>query len=59
MMCNGCGQKFYSCPQCGCIVTRVHPALEASEVTKVCPNCGFENPDIQAWDGTSANPNKL
>ncbi|MFX0099935.1 MAG: hypothetical protein ACFFCS_10150 [Candidatus Hodarchaeota archaeon] len=58
-MCNGCGAKYYQCPSCGALVTRVHPALEAWEVDKVCPSCGFENPDIVAWDGTSPNPNKL
>ena len=58
-MCEGCGAKHYVCPKCGYLVTRVHPALEAWEVDKICKNCGFENPDIKAWDGTSANPNKL
>lgn len=58
-MCEGCGAKFYVCPQCGYFLTRVHPALTAEEVSQVCKNCGFENPDVRAWDGVSANPNKL
>ena len=59
LMCEGCGAKFYTCPKCGFIVTRVHPALEAWEVDSTCKNCGFANPDVVAWDGTTANPNKL
>lgn len=58
-MCEGCGAKYYVCPKCGAFVTRVHPALEAWEVDSKCAGCGYENPDIMAWDGTSANPNKL
>ncbi|HME51189.1 MAG TPA: hypothetical protein VKM55_03150 [Candidatus Lokiarchaeia archaeon] len=59
MMCENCGAKFLQCPKCGALVTRVHPALEAWEVSSECSNCGFVNPDIRAWDGTSPNPNKL
>ena len=59
LMCEACGAKHYTCPKCGAIVTRVHPALEAWEVDSKCANCGFDNPDVTAWDGTSANPNKL
>ncbi len=58
-MCAKCGAKYYECPKCGFLVTRVHPALEAWEVEKTCAKCGFVNPDIVAWDGTTANPNKL
>ncbi len=58
-MCTSCGSKYYQCPKCGALVTRVHPALEAWEVNSKCEKCGFVNPDIRAWDGTSANPNKL
>ncbi len=58
-MCAKCGAKYYECPKCGFLVTRVHPALEPWEVEKKCAKCGFVNPDIVAWDGTSANPNKL
>ncbi len=58
-MCAKCGAKYYECPKCGFLVTRVHPALEPWEVEKRCAKCGYENPDIVAWDGTSANPNKL
>ena len=58
-MCEGCGAKYYACPKCGGFVTRVHPALEAWEVSSKCESCGYENPDIMAWDGTSPNPNKL
>ncbi|MHA1897600.1 MAG: hypothetical protein ACTSU2_09425 [Promethearchaeota archaeon] len=58
-MCENCGAKYYVCPKCGAFVTRVHPALEPWEVSSKCPNCGYENPDIKAWDGVSANPNKL
>ncbi len=33
--------------------------INQREVTFKCGKCGFVNPDIRAWDGTSANPNKL
>ncbi|GAB4309815.1 MAG: hypothetical protein Kow0069_09440 [Promethearchaeota archaeon] len=52
-MCDGCGAKFYACPKCGALMTRVHPALEAWEVDAVCKNCGYEDPEIKAWDGVS------
>jgi hypothetical protein len=58
-MCQKCGAKHLVCPKCGGFVTRVHPALEKWEVQSKCPSCGYDNPDIKAWDGTSANPNKL
>ncbi len=55
-MCDGCGAKFLACPQCGSLMTRVHPALEPWEVVSKCPNpdCGFEDPKIKAWDGVSS-----
>jgi hypothetical protein len=31
-MCEGCGSKYLVCPQCGSLMTRVHPALEQWEV---------------------------
>ncbi len=58
-MCTKCGNKYLVCPSCGALVTRVHPALEKWEVNSKCENCGFDNPDIKVWDGTSPNPNKL
>ena len=57
-MCDGCGAKFFVCPKCGYLVTRVHPALEAWEVEGTCGGCGYENPDIRAWDGSSKTPNQ-
>jgi hypothetical protein len=53
-MCDGCGAKFLVCHQCGGLFTRVHPALEAWEVNQRCPACGYEDPAVKAWDGTSA-----
>jgi predicted RNA-binding Zn-ribbon protein involved in translation (DUF1610 family) len=58
-MCGGCGAKYLICPKCGNLMTRVHPALEPWEVDSTCANCGFEDPNIKAWDGVSPNPNKL
>lgn len=53
-MCDGCGAKFLLCQQCRGHYTRVHPALEAWEVSKECPSCGFVDPAVKAWDGVSA-----
>jgi len=53
-MCNGCGAKYLVCKQCGSLFTRVHPALEAWEVNQKCPACGYEDPEVKAWDGVSA-----
>lgn len=53
-MCDGCGAKYLVCQQCGSLFTRVHPALEAWEVIQKCVVCGYENPDVKAWDGVSA-----
>ena len=53
-MCEGCGAKYLVCQQCGGLFTRVHPALEAWEVNQKCPVCGFEDPEVKAWDGVSA-----
>ncbi|MFX0071328.1 MAG: hypothetical protein ACFFAO_09585 [Candidatus Hermodarchaeota archaeon] len=53
-MCEGCGWKYLICKQCGGLFTRVHPALEAWEVNQKCPNCGYEDPEVKAWDGVSA-----
>ncbi|MHA1727375.1 MAG: hypothetical protein ACTSWY_01425 [Promethearchaeota archaeon] len=58
-MCESCGAKFLVCPKCGALMTRVHPALEKWEVNDTCKNCGYKDPNIVAWDGVSANPNKL
>lgn len=58
-MCEGCGAKFLVCPKCGNLMTRVHPALEKWEVNDTCAKCGYQDPEIVAWDGVSANPNKL
>jgi Zn finger protein HypA/HybF involved in hydrogenase expression len=53
-MCGSCGAKFLVCKECGNLYTRVHPALEAWEVSTKCPSCGFVDPDVKAWDGVSA-----
>ena len=53
-MCDGCGAKFLVCKSCGGLFTRVHPALEAWEVNQKCPSCGYEDPEVKAWDGVSA-----
>ena len=53
-MCDGCGAKYLVCSQCGSLFTRVHPALEAWEVSQKCAVCGYEDPDVKAWDGVSA-----
>lgn len=53
-MCNNCGAKFLICPNCGALLTRVHPALEKWEVTDTCGNCGYVDKAIKAWDGVSA-----
>ena len=53
-MCDGCGAKYLVCQQCGSLFTRVHPALEAWEVNQKCVVCGYEDPDVKAWDGVSA-----
>ena len=53
-MCDGCGAKYLVCGQCGSLFTRVHPALEAWEVNQKCVACGYEDPDVKAWDGVSA-----
>jgi len=53
-MCNGCGAKYLVCAKCGGLFTRVHPALEAWEVNQKCPSCGYEDPEVKAWDGVSA-----
>ncbi len=53
-MCDGCGAKYLVCSQCGSLFTRVHPALEAWEVNQKCTVCGYENPEVKAWDGVSA-----
>ncbi len=53
-MCDGCGAKYLVCKQCGSLFTRVHPALEAWEVNQKCPACGYEDPEVKAWDGVSA-----
>ncbi len=53
-MCDGCGAKYLICGQCGSLFTRVHPALEAWEVTQKCAVCGYEDPEVKAWDGVSA-----
>jgi hypothetical protein len=53
-MCDGCGAKYLVCSQCGSLFTRVHPALEAWEVNQKCAVCGYEDPEVKAWDGVSA-----
>jgi len=53
-MCDGCGAKYLVCQQCGSLFTRVHPALEAWEVNQKCVVCGYEDPEVKAWDGVSA-----
>ena len=53
-MCEGCGAKYLVCQKCGSLFTRVHPALEHWEVNQKCVVCGFEDPDVKAWDGVSA-----
>ncbi len=53
-MCTACGAKHLACSKCGALMTRVHPALESWEVDSKCPNCGYEDPEIKAWDGVSA-----
>ena len=53
-MCDGCGAKYLVCSQCGSLFTRVHPALEAWEVNQKCSVCGYEDPEVKAWDGVSA-----
>ncbi len=53
-MCDKCGCKFLVCKSCGGLFTRVHPALEAWEVNQKCPSCGYEDPEVKAWDGVSA-----
>ena len=53
-MCDGCGAKFLVCKGCGGLFTRVHPALEAWEVNQKCLSCGYEDPEVKAWDGVSA-----
>ena len=53
-MCDGCGAKYLVCGQCGSLFTRVHPALEAWEVNQKCAVCGYEDPEVKAWDGVSA-----
>ncbi|MBD3196608.1 MAG: hypothetical protein GF317_16250 [Candidatus Lokiarchaeota archaeon] len=53
-MCDSCGAKFLVCEECGNLYTRVHPALEAWEVSQKCPNCGHIDPEVKAWDGVSA-----
>jgi len=53
-MCNGCGAKFLVCPNCGGLLTRVHPALEKWEVDDTCKNCGYVDKAIKAWDGVSS-----
>ena len=57
-MCDGCGAKFLICPKCSSLMTRIHPALEAWEVDDTCAGCGYKDPNIVAWDGEGANPNK-
>ncbi|MFW9952868.1 MAG: hypothetical protein ACFFKA_22330 [Candidatus Thorarchaeota archaeon] len=53
-MCDGCGAKYLICGKCGSLFTRVHPALEAWEVNQKCAVCGYEDPEVKAWDGVSA-----
>ena len=53
-LCESCGSKFLRCKKCGALFTRVHPALEAWEVNQKCVVCGFEDPEVRAWDGVSA-----
>jgi len=53
-MCDGCGAKYLVCSKCGSLFTRVHPALEAWEVNQKCVVCGYEDPEVKAWDGVSA-----
>ena len=53
-MCDGCGAKYLVCSKCGSLFTRVHPALEAWEVNQKCAVCGYEDPEVKAWDGVSA-----
>ena len=53
-MCDGCGAKYLICAKCGSLFTRVHPALEPWEVNQKCAVCGFEDPEVKAWDGVSA-----
>ncbi len=53
-MCDGCGAKYLICHQCGSLFTRVHPALEPWEVNQKCSVCGYEDPEVKAWDGVSA-----
>jgi hypothetical protein len=53
-MCDKCGCKFLVCKDCGGLFTRIHPALEAWEVNQKCPSCGYEDPEVKAWDGVSA-----
>ncbi len=52
-MCDGCGAKYLVCGKCGSLFTRVHPALEAWEVNQKCAVCGYEDPEVKAWDGVS------
>ncbi|MHA1783613.1 MAG: hypothetical protein ACTSVE_00290 [Candidatus Helarchaeota archaeon] len=52
-MCEGCGAKYLICQQCGSLFTRIHPALEPWEVNQKCVVCGFEDPNVKAWDGVS------
>ncbi|MBN1215073.1 MAG: hypothetical protein JXA99_06460 [Candidatus Lokiarchaeota archaeon] len=53
-MCSSCGAKYLVCQQCGNLYTRVHPALEPWEVSQSCPVCNAVDPEVKAWDGTSA-----
>ncbi len=53
-MCDDCGSKYLLCTECGGHYTRVHPALEAWEINKQCPDCGYTDPEVKAWDGVSA-----
>ncbi|MHA1689286.1 MAG: hypothetical protein ACTSUN_08125 [Promethearchaeota archaeon] len=53
-MCEKCGAKFLVCKQCGALYTRVHPALEQWELSPQCPNCGYVDQEVKAWDGVSA-----
>ena len=53
-MCDSCGAKYLICQQCGSLFTRVHPALESWEVNQKCAVCGYEDPEVKAWDGVSS-----
>lgn len=53
-MCAGCGAKYLVCEKCDGLYCRIHPALEAWELSNKCPKCGWVNDAVKVWDGTSA-----